>query len=125
MDTIFRIQDHEGRGPWRPGFSKKWVDVLGPPPPPPYFEEFPNWQELIKLPKQAGLHHGCGCRSIEQMRRWFTKNEMWKLRRLGFAIVTMDVDEIIAESDNQVIFARLKSLNKDVTLYENKVRARR
>lgn len=34
--TIYRVQDAEGRGPWRPGFSKYWVcdrddhDVLIP-----------------------------------------------------------------------------------------------
>lgn len=121
METIFRIQDADGRGPWRPGLPRRWVDDSTTAQPPALFEEFPNWKELLK----NGCHHGCGCRSIEQMRRWFTKSELWKLRRLGFAIVTMDVDEIIAESDDQIIFARQLPLNEDITIYENKMRARR
>ena len=38
---IYRIQDAEGRGPYRPGFSNKWLDenprALGLLP---WFEEF-------------------------------------------------------------------------------------
>lgn len=24
--TLYRLQDHEGRGPYRPGFSDTWID---------------------------------------------------------------------------------------------------
>lgn len=48
----------------------------------------------------------CGFRTPEQMRRWFDVNERAKLARLGFHPVTMTVDEIVAESSTQLVFAR-------------------
>ena len=32
---VYRIQDEKGRGPWRPGFSIRWMDAEGPDLPPP------------------------------------------------------------------------------------------
>lgn len=31
MTRVYRTQDSEGRGPWRPGFSRVWCDAeFGP-----------------------------------------------------------------------------------------------
>ncbi len=30
MEPLIRLQDVEGRGPWKPGFSMQWMDKDGP-----------------------------------------------------------------------------------------------
>ena len=58
------------------------------------------------LARVAKRHMGCGFRTVEQLRRWFDASERAKLAKLGFHPVTMTVDEIVAESSTQLVFAR-------------------
>lgn len=103
VTTVYRIQDAEGRGPWRPGFSKFWVrgraDLANLRP---WMEEF---KELRVLPR--GEHYyGCACRTPEQLRRWFTRDEYATLRNYDFRAVSMQADYILAESTTQLVFMR-------------------
>ena len=98
--TVFRIQDADGRGPWRPGFSSAWVDPSREYLPPPFYEEWPD----LKL-KSNVLHYGCGCSSLEQLGKWFNRYELSLLSQLGFGLVTIYADKILASNDNQVVFA--------------------
>ena len=99
MERVFRVQDKDGRGPFRPGFSQKWVilrkdhDNLIP-----WYEEFGRVDQKLL----DGEHGGSACRNIRQLRRWFTKREYKKLREFGYRAVGLDVDRIIAESGVQV-----------------------
>jgi hypothetical protein len=112
---VYRVQDAEGRGPYRPGFSKKWLDedprALGLLP---WFEEF-GTRILIGT---EGMHCGSACRSLEQLERWFSPSEIRKLRRFGYSPVSMIADRILAESDIQLVFARHKPLNDGVQLLD-------
>lgn len=111
METIFRVQDKNGRGPWKPGFSHKWVEdrddhdnLL------PWYIEFGRVdQELL-----IGESSGSGCRTVDQLKRWFTESEYRKLKKLGYRAVKMSVNRVIAESDIQLFFGRAKALKKDV-----------
>ena len=38
-EVIFRVQDAEGRGPWKPGFSSQWMDEARPEWLPPIYDE--------------------------------------------------------------------------------------
>jgi hypothetical protein len=114
--TVYRVQDNEGRGPWRPGFSRVWVEnradhmLLVP-----CFRQF-NMNHLRK-----DRHVGCGCRTMEQLRRWFTVSEYERLRGLGYQAVLMAVNKIVFESDIQCVFERKKALAVDfepIELYE-------
>lgn len=108
--TIMRVQDDEGRGPWRPGFSRLWV------------HDRPDHDALIPWPQQFGMgiiprdtwpfgrHFGCGCRTVEQLQRWFTAAEYETLTRYGYRAVRLDVDCILAESDIQLVFQRMRPL---------------
>lgn len=110
--SIFRIQDKDGRGPWKPGFSHKWV------------EDRADLENLIPWPLQfgmgvlkkaiAGMSLGCGCRSTEQLRKWFTPSEYQTLLKYGYHAVKMDAVLILAESDIQCVFKRVKLLNENV-----------
>lgn len=111
-NRLFRIQDAEGRGPFRPGFSHLWLSPLVHRD----IEKFPpihvafglDW--LDKVPHR--WHCGTGCRSMYHLGLWFTDIELERLHNFGFTIVQIDYDIILAESDNQVLFARRKPLNK-------------
>lgn len=93
MTAVYRIQDRDGRGPWKPGFSRRWVedradhDVLRP-----WFEEFGRVDKLAIV----GFAIGCGCRTVEQLQRWFTPSEYATLLQFGYRAVRLDVGRILA-----------------------------
>lgn len=107
--VVFRVQDKDGRGPWKPGFSQRWVEDRP--------EE--EWAALVPWQMQFGnvlrrsivdISRGSGCRSLEQLRRWFTPTEYATLRSFGYSAVKMEVGRILAESDIQCVFERAKPL---------------
>jgi hypothetical protein len=112
---IYRVQGIDGRGPWRPGFSHRWVEDCDRPLPPPWFEEFGT---KIMRGLKATEFVGCGCRTLEQIDKWFIPRELDRLCVLGFHLVCMEVDRVIAESENQIVFARSKPLALDVETIE-------
>lgn len=115
--VVFRVQDRDGRGPWKPGFSDRWVedrtdaeyDALAP---------FPL-EVLLSLRRDAGGGHmGFGCTSPEQLRLWFRPGEYRWLMRHGYHAVKMEVDAILAASASQCAFARSKPLRAGVERVE-------
>jgi hypothetical protein len=111
FDHVLRVQDSDGRGPWKPGFSRLWID-------PHRVCDLPTWIEEFgadAMPAKAnGFHFGCGVRSFRQIGQWFGDDELTILYGYGYQIVSMRVDHIIAESKNQNIFKRKLPLNVDV-----------
>lgn len=114
--TVFRVQDVDGRGPWKPGFSSKWVEDREDPSEfdklLPIYAEFPNLQTLLR----PGFHVGVGCTSIEQLKRWITRNEYKTLKKHGYKCVAIKVDKIVAESAIQCVFERKAPLRIDCRL---------
>lgn len=101
---LYRLQDEDGRGPFRPGFSNVWQDATGTDFPAIYEELGIAPQHLRKL-IPAGMSAGCACRSREMLRQWFSRSEERRLKRHGFTIVAFEPDLIIAETATQVLFA--------------------
>lgn len=108
LQTVYRVQDREGRGPWRPGFSRVWV------------EDRDDHMNLVACFRQFNMNHlrkdrhiGCGCRTMEQLRRWFTASEFEKLRGFGYQAVRMAANKIVFESNIQCVFERKKPLAMD------------
>lgn len=102
--TLYRVQDAEGRGPFRPGFSRSWRDEHGPSLPPIYDElgiAFDKLRTLVPF----GMAAGCACRSMEELRRWFSRAELRRLARHGYSVVAFEPDHILAETPTQVLFA--------------------
>lgn len=121
---VYRVQDAEGRGPWRPGFSRLWVrdradhDNLRP-----WVEQF-GVGIILRDGWPFGRHFGCGCRTLEQLRRWFTREEYDTLRAYGYSAVQLMADRVLAESDIQLVFQRSRPLRaavEPVDLYGHNV----
>ena len=120
MFTIYRIQDADGRGPWKPGFSHRWVADR---PESEYARLVPWIEEMGPVHRNAlyGTHTGCGCRSLEQLRLWFLPVEYKKLLDFGYKAVQLSAGRILGESEIQCVFERAAPLNQDVQeveLYE-------
>lgn len=105
---IYRVQDCDGRGPWKPGFSHRWV------------EDRPDHDELVPFIHDLGMqvlaNHiqgmaiGCGCRTLEQLRRWFTRSEYEKLLGFGYRAVQLEAGRILGQSKIQLVFERVDPL---------------
>lgn len=103
---VYRIQDNDGRGPYKPGTSRLWADERGEYLP-PFFEEF-GWEVLSKVP--PGMHMGCACDSVESLHRWFSEAERQRLRLMGYREVQLKADGVAAQSERQIVFWSRKPL---------------
>lgn len=114
-ETIYRVQDKDGRGPWKPGFSHKWVIAR-----PDHDNLMPWFMEMgpIHLEITKGLHWGTGCTSIDQLKRWFTEKEYKTLLKLGYKSVLFKADRILGKSMTQCLFERNKPLKDDIAVFE-------
>ncbi len=110
---IYRVQDSAGRGPWRPGFSAQWVDLEKDDSLcPPIMLDLPDWRERYAKARMKGLKHaGCAVRGMAGIHRWFTPNELARLRGFGFRLVDASALRVIAESRSQVIVASMMPLS--------------
>jgi hypothetical protein len=106
---LYRIQAADGRGPFRPGFSEQWRDTHGPSLPPIYDELGIHPLALHQM-IPAGFHAGCACRSMDELRAWFSRREMRRLERHCYGIVTFDADRTLAETATQVLFCMRRPL---------------
>lgn len=112
---IYRIQDNNGRGPYKPGFSHLWV------------QDRPDLKNLIPFYEEFGKdvinqlnvweYSGIGCKTKRQLRRWFTINEYKRLIRYDYFAVALQVDRVIAASDTQLLFSRTLPLNRNVKIF--------
>lgn len=117
---LYRWQDKEGRGPYRPGMSHYWADQENQSNNPPFFEEFGAG---ITKECRPGEAMGCAFRTVEQMRQWFTEEERQRMRLMGYEFGRMDVDRVIAESDRQVVFARRRPLRHGFAVMDSEALA--
>jgi len=113
---IYRVQDSEGRGPWRPGFSLSWVESR-----PDHDLLKPMYGDLdsskIYNAMRMGEHWGCGCRTAEKLKRWINQSEYEKLLGFGYKSVILNIDRILDESDIQTLFSRRTPLWKKFTIF--------
>jgi hypothetical protein len=108
---VLRVQDAEGRGPYRPGFSSRWVDRHGA------ISAVPLWWEEIGESMAAAharmtgpYHFGCGFKAYAQFESWFSATERRRLERLGFHLVTVSADRVIADTPTQIVFGSILPL---------------
>ena len=111
LPDIFRVQDKDGRGPYKPGMSIKWADKdMGHyrgklTNLPPFMDEFPGIvEEITDMYDKQGGAFGCGFTSLEQLDRWFSKAEQQRMKTLEYHMVKIKPKKIIRSSKNQTVF---------------------
>lgn len=67
-----------------------------------------GWE--IRKSAKPNENLGCAFRTIEQLKAYFSPHELKTLKMLGYRTVELEVDRIIAESETQVLFARVRPL---------------
>ncbi len=103
----YRVQAADGRGPWRPGFSQTWIDVDAPVGRlSETIMDLMPIRELRALPDT--MNYGCACRTLQGLRDWFTAVEMERLESLGFYPVRLNVDQVLVESQWQMLIGRVR-----------------
>lgn len=101
---LLRMQDVNGRGPWKPGFSDKWVDDARDFSLPPLQEDFGfDLKPMVDAAFQRGLHIGTAVRGADKFNQWFTPGERVKLAMLGYQIVDASECEVLGETNWQVV----------------------
>ncbi len=116
--TIYRIQDKNGRGPWKPGQSYKWVRRRPDASLQPWYVDWPKFQPMAEM--TPGEVCGTGCQSLDQLRRWFNRDEYNTLRILGYRAVEITGARVLRANNRQVVFACPHGLNegaKELDLY--------
>jgi len=115
---VYRVQDREGRGPWRPGFSQFWViDRFDHANLRPWMDDFGD--EVVDAVKASrSLRIGCGCATIDQLQRWFTHDEYATLKWFGYSAVMIVADRIVAQNDRQLVFQRKIPLSKGAVEFD-------
>lgn len=109
---VYRVQGLDGRGPFRPGFSRYWADddfAPGIVAPPTWMDEF-GADAIDRLGKR-GEYFGSAVRAIADISKWFSTTEQSRLATMGFNVVSLRAFRILAESPNQVLFARRSPFN--------------
>lgn len=118
MAIVYRVQDAEGRGPFKPGMSHRWVEPRD------------DHDKLLPWPLEFGAihkklysweHAGSACTQLKDLRRWFTESEYETLVKLGYRAVRLEGARILARSETQVFFGRAKPHAQDaeeVALYD-------
>ena len=102
---VYRVQAFDGRGPWRPGFSQRWID--GDAPADRLTETAMDLLPIEVWPSlPADMVHGSACRTLDGLMRWFTPKERAALAALGFHPVQLTVDVVHAESPWQLLVGR-------------------
>lgn len=114
MVKVYRVQDKGGRGPFKPGLSHIWLDGQKSEYLKSWIEEF--GVEPIRMAMGEGRYLGCACRSVDELKRWFSRAERRRLKKLGYNLVSIDVDEVVMESDIQLVFRRGRPLSEGVVL---------
>jgi len=108
---VYRVQDLDGRGPYKPGVSMKWSSDCGPILPTIHQDFGPD----IATAFMPGWHYGCAFRTLEQVRAWFSIPEVVRLADLGYHLVSMRA-EPVRESAHQLIIRRKLPLRRKVNV---------
>lgn len=110
---LLRMQDANGRGPWKPGFSNQWVDEARRFDLPALQEDFGiDFQPMVDAAFRRGLHLGTAVRGFDRFNQWFTNNERVKLALFGYRIVDASECEVLGETNWQVVIGSARPLSE-------------
>lgn len=113
LATVYRVQDGQGRGPYRPGLSMQWSDTTDPTIPEEHQLMVSRTAEVLAAMgrlNQERRHRGFGFLSLRDLWAWFSASERIKLRQLGFRIVKIESVRIEMQSPAEVMFSTARPL---------------
>lgn len=100
MQTIWRVENNEGKGCYRYKNTKKFLE----------YHDLENNQKNHPCPLfDTGIDRDlfnkeiCGFYSIEQAMRWFSVDDLINLKTLGFRLKKVFVKEITAIGNSQIL----------------------
>jgi hypothetical protein len=87
-EPMVRVQDSDGRGPFKPGETRLWQNPRRTLLHPPVFEEIgvARFQATVSRAHAAGLVVGCAA-SPTRLPEWFDAYEREKLISFGYRLV--------------------------------------
>ena len=109
MSVVYRIQDADGRGPWKPGLSRFWVvprmdhENLLPWTCSVTKTRLSDWQQKYRF-------LGCACKTADDLRRWFLREEYETVRRMGYQAVKLVGCDVLWQDETQCVIARRQPL---------------
>ena len=110
---VYRVQADDGRGPFRPCTTALWTDAVVSAEHAAYVREtaldFLSSDDFQRI-WWSELHYAMGCRTLPLLLKWFTEGEQRRLAHLGYHIVCVQADTIVAESAKQLVFGRKRPL---------------
>ncbi len=108
---MIRMQDKDGRGPYKPNFTKYWCDEFGPAPPPTIMEEFGDkLAPAVAWAHKSGFHIGCAYINEKCIDRLLSQCERQRLKYLGYFLVDASACCVLLQSENQLLIVSKKPL---------------
>lgn len=93
---IYRIEEKDkGHG--------MWYDENGNYKPLKGYEDFP--MEHSEEFSANGDNWFCGCESLDQLKSWFTANDICELKKKNYGVFRLKTEDVIVQS-NQVLFKK-------------------
>lgn len=108
---IFRIQDKDGRGPWKPGFSHRWLDADGPPLPPAITATLRDFHGIAAKAHAKGMHIGCAVWE-GKLSEWVTGAEWERLKGFGYFVANAGQCQVLADDGMQLLVASKKPFRR-------------
>lgn len=103
-DLVYRVQSPvDGRGPYRPGLSHHWADLIHHLRNPTIMEDFGM---AVIRDMDGNRFNGCALESLDAVRKWFSPLERVKLENLGYVLASMQPGEVVARSSRQLLISR-------------------
>jgi len=98
-ETIYRIQNCDGVGPYNSNVDGAWSILSGHRT----VNGHPSPHDDIGIKRRPKDEEKCGFLSMEQLRNWFNKQELNQLKKLGFFIAEVK-GRITAIGEKQILF---------------------
>lgn len=113
---IYRVQDKNGRGPFRPGLTDRWNKKSTRD----FSNLKPSIEEFRRLFSRTDLipYLGTGCLTHKQLKGWFKESEMEVLQSMGFQAVEIIAEKVLAQSEIQCVFWTPVPLNSAAYPFE-------
>lgn len=107
---VWRIEDKYGQGVFRSDYSPTWIDNTDIDDMPTPFEDTELMEKVGFRPDSPSCvvnEYSFGFKSVDQMLKWFSKEQLKALSELGFNInIYMVDDEHSHSSDYQAMFKK-------------------